>query len=76
MGCLRLILRSIESGESPPSYQASTILVVFFNVLMAAFSVGQTSPYLEAISQACGAASAVFSIIACWHGSICWSIVL
>ncbi|KAH7637104.1 multidrug resistance protein 1-like [Dermatophagoides farinae] len=59
----RLIVRSIKNGETPPKYQASNMLIVFFNVLMGAFSLGQTSPYFEAIGRACGAFGNIFQII-------------
>ncbi|OTF72759.1 hypothetical protein BLA29_004063, partial [Euroglyphus maynei] len=59
----RLIVRSIKNHETPPKYQASNMLIVFFNVLMGAFSLGQTSPYFEAIGRACGAAGTIFKII-------------
>ncbi|XP_027205312.1 multi drug resistance 50 [Dermatophagoides pteronyssinus] len=59
----RLIVRSIKNHETPPKYQASNMMIVFFNVLMGAFSLGQTSPYFEAIGRACGAAGNIFKII-------------
>ena len=57
----RLIIRSIENKDS--QYQASTMLIIFFNVLMGTFSMGQTTPYFEAMARARGAAAKIFQII-------------
>ncbi|XP_068091617.1 ATP-dependent translocase ABCB1 isoform X2 [Hyperolius riggenbachi] len=45
------------------NYQIGDVLTVFFAVIIGAFSVGQTSPNIEAFSNARGAAYAVFNII-------------
>lgn len=44
-------------------YDASSLLVVFFSVLMGAMNVGQATPYVEAFSMAKAAASTIFSVI-------------
>ncbi|XP_077124369.1 ATP-dependent translocase ABCB1 [Ranitomeya variabilis] len=44
-------------------YTIGSVLTVFFSVIIGAFAVGQTSPNIEAFSNARGAAYAVFSII-------------
>ncbi|XP_066441351.1 ATP-dependent translocase ABCB1 [Eleutherodactylus coqui] len=48
----------IEGG-----YTIGSVLIVFFAVIIGAFAVGQTSPSIEAFSNARGAAYAVFNII-------------
>ncbi|XP_069815592.1 ATP-dependent translocase ABCB1-like isoform X3 [Dendropsophus ebraccatus] len=48
----------IEEG-----YSIGSVLTVFFAVIIGAFAVGQTSPNIEAFSNARGAAYAVFTII-------------
>ncbi|KAM5158331.1 ATP-dependent translocase ABCB1-like [Mantella aurantiaca] len=45
------------------NYSIGSVLTVFFAVIIGAFSVGQTSPNIEAFSNARGAAYAVFNII-------------
>uniref|UniRef100_A0A8C5WKG4 ATP binding cassette subfamily B member 4 n=1 Tax=Leptobrachium leishanense TaxID=445787 RepID=A0A8C5WKG4_9ANUR len=45
------------------SYTIGSVLTVFFSVIIGAFSLGQTSPNIEAFSNARGAAYAVFNII-------------
>ena len=44
-------------------YDASSLLVVFFSVLLGAMNVGQATPYVEAFSMAKGAAATIFSVI-------------
>ena len=44
-------------------FDASTLLIVFFSVLMGALNVGQASPYVEAFAMAKGAAAGIFDII-------------
>ena len=44
-------------------YDASSLLVVFFSVLLGAMNVGQATPYVEAFSMAKGAASTIFAVI-------------
>ncbi|KAM4705168.1 ATP-dependent translocase ABCB1-like [Rhinophrynus dorsalis] len=44
-------------------YTIGSVLTVFFSVIIGAFSVGQTSPNIEAFSNARGAAYAIFNII-------------
>ena len=39
------------------------MLIIFFNVLMGTFSIGQTAPYFEAFAQARGAAALIFQVI-------------
>ncbi|CAG2178572.1 unnamed protein product, partial [Oppiella nova] len=58
---VRLIIRSIEDGSN--LYEASTMLIVFFAVLMGTFSIGQTTPYFEAFAQARGSAALIFEVI-------------
>ncbi|XP_035227144.1 ATP-dependent translocase ABCB1-like isoform X2 [Stegodyphus dumicola] len=49
--------------QEVPEYKPSTLVIVFFNVMLGAMGVGQTAPYFEAFALARGAASKVFSII-------------
>lgn len=49
--------------ETKDDYTVSDLLIVFFNILLGAMQIGKMSPYLEAFSEARGAASAIFSII-------------
>lgn len=58
---VRLIIRSIENQTT--QYEPSTMITVFFCVLMGAFSTGQSAPYFEAFGQARGAAALIFEII-------------
>ncbi|CAG2103942.1 unnamed protein product [Medioppia subpectinata] len=58
---VKLIVRSVE--ENNHKYEASTMLIVFFTVLMGTFSIGQTTPYFEAFAQARGAAALIFEVI-------------
>ncbi|CAG2108236.1 unnamed protein product, partial [Medioppia subpectinata] len=58
---VRLIIRSIGDGTN--QYEASTMLIVFFAVLMGTFSIGQTTPYFEAFAQARGSAALIFEVI-------------
>ncbi|XP_063777546.1 ATP-dependent translocase ABCB1-like [Pseudophryne corroboree] len=44
-------------------YTIGNVLTVFFSVIIGSFSIGQTSPSIEAFSNARGAAYAVFNII-------------
>lgn len=53
-------VRLMTNGDK---YKASTMLIIFFNVLMGAFSLGQTLPYFESIFRACGAADNIFEVI-------------
>ncbi|GIY55270.1 ATP-dependent translocase ABCB1 [Caerostris extrusa] len=46
-----------------PEYKPSTLIIVFFNVMLGAMGIGQTAPYFEAFALARGAAGKVFSII-------------
>nr|XP_042898476.1 ATP-dependent translocase ABCB1 isoform X2 [Parasteatoda tepidariorum] len=50
-------------GQPNPEYKPSTLIIVFFNVILGAMGVGQTAPYFEAFAIAKGAAGKVFSII-------------
>ncbi|XP_011403751.1 PREDICTED: multidrug resistance protein 1A-like, partial [Amphimedon queenslandica] len=43
--------------------QGGQVLTVFFCVFIAAFSIGQAGPYMEALSTALGAAGAIFDVI-------------
>jgi ATP-binding cassette subfamily B (MDR/TAP) protein 1 len=58
---VKLIVRSIDNGNT--KYEASTMMIVFFTVLMGTFSIGQTTPYFEAFAQARGAAALIFEVI-------------
>ncbi|XP_054157886.1 ATP-dependent translocase ABCB1-like [Oppia nitens] len=58
---VRLIIRSIDNHNS--QYEPSTMLIVFFMVLMGTFSIGQTAPYFEAFAQARGAAALIFEVM-------------
>lgn len=58
---VRLIIRSIDNNNT--QYEPSTMITVFFCVLMGAFSSGQSAPYFEAFGQARGAATLIFEII-------------
>ena len=44
-------------------YTPASLLIVFFSVLMGAMNIGQASAYVEAFSQAKGAAAIIFNII-------------
>nr|XP_004662350.2 multidrug resistance protein 2-like isoform X2 [Jaculus jaculus]XP_045016354.1 multidrug resistance protein 2-like isoform X2 [Jaculus jaculus]XP_045016355.1 multidrug resistance protein 2-like isoform X2 [Jaculus jaculus] len=44
-------------------YSIGQVLTVFFSILMGTFSIGHTSPYIEAFSNARGAAYEIFRII-------------
>ena len=48
-------------------YDPSSLLIVFFSVLMGAMNVGQATPYVEAFSQAKASASIIFSIIGMYY---------
>eukprot|EP00095_Tigriopus_kingsejongensis_P002534 snap_masked-scaffold344_size201325-processed-gene-0.9 protein:Tk02534 transcript:snap_masked-scaffold344_size201325-processed-gene-0.9-mRNA-1 annotation:"P-glycoprotein" len=50
-------------AECDPRYDASSLIVVFFSVLMGAMNVGQATPYIEAFSMARGAAAQIYSVI-------------
>nr|XP_032831471.1 ATP-dependent translocase ABCB1-like [Petromyzon marinus] len=49
--------------EEPENYTIGRVLIVFFSVLIGAFSLGQGAPNLESFSNARGAAFTVFQII-------------
>lgn len=49
--------------QETPEYKPSTLIIVFFNVMLGAMGIGQTAPYFEAFALARGAAGKVFSII-------------
>ncbi|CAH1798731.1 unnamed protein product [Owenia fusiformis] len=49
--------------DEPDNYTAGTILVVFFAVLIGAFSLGHAFPNLEALATGRGAAHGIFEII-------------
>jgi ATP-binding cassette, subfamily B (MDR/TAP), member 1 len=44
-------------------YNAKALLTVFFSVLIGGFQLGQTAPYIEALTMAMSAAGAVYRII-------------
>ena len=44
-------------------YTPSSLLIVFFSVLMAAMNVGQASPYVEAFAISRAAAASIFAVI-------------
>ncbi|XP_064410147.1 ATP-dependent translocase ABCB1-like [Latimeria chalumnae] len=49
--------------EEPENYSIGTVLIIFFSVLIGAFSLGQAAPNIESISNARGAAYEVYKII-------------
>lgn len=49
-------------GEDP-EYEADTLLIVFFSVLMGAFNIGQSASYFEAFAVGRGSAAIIYSII-------------
>uniref|UniRef100_A0A8C6XFF9 ABC-type xenobiotic transporter n=1 Tax=Naja naja TaxID=35670 RepID=A0A8C6XFF9_NAJNA len=49
--------------DEKDNYDIGTVLIVFFSVLIGAFSLGQASPNLENVANARGAAYQVFKII-------------
>ena len=49
--------------ECNTRYDPSSLLIVFFSVLMGAMNVGQATPYFEAFVMAKGAAAVIFSVI-------------
>nr|XP_028606429.1 ATP-binding cassette sub-family B member 5 isoform X2 [Podarcis muralis] len=49
--------------EEKENYNIGKVLIVFFSVIVGAFSIGQASPNLESVANARGAAYEVFSII-------------
>ncbi|XP_063158096.1 ATP-binding cassette sub-family B member 5 [Candoia aspera] len=49
--------------DEKDNYDIGTVLIVFFSVLIGAFSLGQASPNLESLANARGAAYEVFKII-------------
>ncbi|KAG8183767.1 hypothetical protein JTE90_002404 [Oedothorax gibbosus] len=54
----------VQGRDEPvPEYKPSTLIIVFFNVILGAMGIGQTAPYFEAFALAKGAAGKVFSII-------------
>jgi ATP-binding cassette subfamily B (MDR/TAP) protein 1 len=44
-------------------YNAKSIIIIFFSILSASFELGQTAPYIEALTMAMGAAGAIYHII-------------
>ncbi|XP_054846913.1 ATP-binding cassette sub-family B member 5 [Eublepharis macularius] len=49
--------------DEPKNYDIGSVLIVFFSVLIAAFSIGQASPNLESLANSRGAAYEVYKII-------------
>ncbi|KGL80184.1 Multidrug resistance protein 1, partial [Tinamus guttatus] len=49
--------------EEPETYDIGRVLIVFFSVLIGAFSLGQGAPNLESVANARGAAYEVYKII-------------
>uniref|UniRef100_A0A8C2TJ22 ATP binding cassette subfamily B member 5 n=1 Tax=Coturnix japonica TaxID=93934 RepID=A0A8C2TJ22_COTJA len=49
--------------EEPDNYNIGRVLIVFFSVLIGAFSLGQAAPNLESVANARGAAYEVYQII-------------
>ncbi|XP_029444907.1 multidrug resistance protein 1A-like [Rhinatrema bivittatum] len=49
--------------DEPKNYTIGSVLIVFFSVLVGAFSLGQAAPNLESIANARGAAYEVYRII-------------
>ncbi|XP_078084341.1 ATP-dependent translocase ABCB1-like [Mustelus asterias] len=50
--------------DEPENYSIGQVLIVFFSVLIGAFSLGQAAPNLEGVSKARSAAYDVYSLIA------------
>ncbi|GCC29141.1 hypothetical protein chiPu_0007578 [Chiloscyllium punctatum] len=50
--------------DEPENYSIGRVLIVFFSVIIGAFSLGQGAPNLEGVSKARGAAYNVYSLIA------------
>ncbi|XP_010127954.1 PREDICTED: multidrug resistance protein 1-like, partial [Chlamydotis macqueenii] len=51
------------TAEEPEQYDIGRVLIVFFSVLIGAFSLGQAAPNLESLANARGAAYEVYHII-------------
>ncbi|XP_067650527.1 ATP-dependent translocase ABCB1-like isoform X2 [Haliotis asinina] len=49
--------------EEPQNYQAGKMIIVFFSVLIGAFSLGNAAPSLQALATARGAAYTIFRLI-------------
>ncbi|KAJ9585114.1 hypothetical protein L9F63_020544, partial [Diploptera punctata] len=58
-----LVLDDRDLPESERTYDAATMVTVFFSVMMASMSFGMSSPYIEAFSIAKGAGAKVLSVI-------------
>nr|CAG4640700.1 EOG090X02PU [Eulimnadia texana] len=56
-------VKLILDGGASSSYDPSSLVIVFFSVLMGSMNVGQASPYVEAFSVARGAAGSIYEII-------------
>ncbi|TSK34721.1 Multidrug resistance protein 1B [Bagarius yarrelli] len=51
------------SVDEPENYSIGKVLIVFFSVMIGAFSLGQGAPNLESVAKARGAAYAIYSTI-------------
>ncbi|XP_049809966.1 ATP-dependent translocase ABCB1-like isoform X1 [Schistocerca nitens] len=60
---VNLILRDREYPENERIYDASTMITVFYSVMMGSWMFGMSSPFIEAFSTARGAAAKVFAVI-------------
>ncbi|XP_043207373.1 ATP-dependent translocase ABCB1-like isoform X2 [Amphibalanus amphitrite] len=56
-----LVIESRVAGDD--LYNAGTLTIIFFGILIGAANVGQATPHVEALSAARGAAAAVYSVI-------------
>ncbi|KAI4471553.1 atp-binding cassette sub-family b [Holotrichia oblita] len=60
---VRLILKERNWNPEDITYDAATMVTVFFSVMTASMNFGMASPYIEAFGIARGAATKVFSVI-------------
>ncbi|EEC05109.1 multidrug resistance protein, putative [Ixodes scapularis] len=58
-----LIVVDFDTAPARRTYDTSTLIVVFFSVMMCAMSLGQATPYFQAFSMAKRAAGKVYEII-------------
>ncbi|KAK9700678.1 ABC transporter [Popillia japonica] len=60
---VKLILEERHLPDDKVTYDAATMVTVFFSVMTASMNFGMASPYIEAFGIARGAATKVFSVI-------------
>ena len=53
----------LDSCNSSDPYDPSSLLIVFFSVLVGAMQIGQAAPYVEAMWVAGGAAANIYNVI-------------